>query len=240
MAERHRLRDLQVGEAGHDRLGMLVRRRRPARAAARGHSSIASSQALRTHSGSRSRPGRCASAPCAAAPQPGRSARSSRCSTVMWMSSSSTRSGTPSRSNSSAIWSRPFRIALGILGRNDALVAEHRGMRLRGRDILAPQPLVEADRRVDPRHQVRRGAAKTAAPGLLAGRLVGHVRGVATRAGGGQTASLILVIAPSWESCYGLRCRDSDAFDEPVSARPIGPRLGAGPAGRHPAVGSAQ
>ena len=53
-------------------------------------------------------------------------------------------------------------------------VAQHRRMRLRSGDVLPPQPLVEADRSVDPRHQVRRGAAEAAAPRLLDRRLIGH------------------------------------------------------------------
>ena len=50
---------------------------------------------------------------------------------------------------------------------DDALVAQHRGMRLGRGDILAPQPLVEADRGVDARHQLVRSAPEPAAPCAL-------------------------------------------------------------------------
>ncbi len=47
---------------------------------------------------------------------------------------------------------------------DDALGLQHRDMGERGGDVLAPQPLVEADRRVDLAHQRRRPGGEPAAP----------------------------------------------------------------------------
>ena len=75
MAERDRLRGLQMGEARHHGAGMLQRALRPARAGTR-PAPRRSRRWCRGHrAGNRSRPGRCASARCAAARRPGRSAR---------------------------------------------------------------------------------------------------------------------------------------------------------------------
>src|SRR5579884_3737190 len=57
---------------------------------------------------------------------------------------------------------------------DDLLIAEHRRMRLRGRDVLPPQSLVERDRRIDPRHQLGRVAPEPSAPGALRWRFVSH------------------------------------------------------------------
>ena len=50
---------------------------------------------------------------------------------------------------------------------DDPLLAEHGSMRLRSRDVLAPQALVESDRRVDARHQLVRLGFEPAAPRAL-------------------------------------------------------------------------
>ena len=96
------------------------------------------------------------------------------------------RSGTPSRSIFGGDLVEPFEDRGGISVADDALIAEHRGMRFRGRDILAPQPLVEADRGVDALHQLVRLRPEAAAPGSLCGRFVGHRRAGATRRKQGQ------------------------------------------------------
>ena len=54
------------------------------------------------------------------------------------------------------------RVALG--GAQDADLGEHRGVRLRPRDVLSVQPLVEADRRINLLHERRRAAPEMAAP----------------------------------------------------------------------------
>ena len=131
--------------------------------------------------GSRSRPGRCASARCAAARRRRRSARPSRCSTVMWMSSSSA----PRARRRAHIRRRSGRAPRGSPRHrhaDDALIAKHRRMRLRRGDVLAPQPLVEGDRGVDSLHELGRLRPEAAAPGSLCGRFLGHRRAGATRA----------------------------------------------------------
>ena len=55
----------------------------------------------------------------------------------------------------------------GVRFGDDPLLAQHRRMRLRRRNVLPPQALVEADRRVDARHQLVRSAPEPAAPGAL-------------------------------------------------------------------------
>ena len=52
----------------------------------------------------------------------------------------------------------------GILGGDDALFAQHGDMGERGADILPPEALVEADRGVDLAHDGRRAAGEAAAP----------------------------------------------------------------------------
>ena len=55
---------------------------------------------------------------------------------------------------------------------DDPLGLEHRDMGERGGDVLAPQPLVEADRGVDLAHQRRRPAGEAAAPHQVAAGFV--------------------------------------------------------------------
>ena len=66
----------------------------------------------------------------------------------------------------------------GIALRDDALIAEHGRMGFRGRNILAPQSFVEADRGVDSHHQLVRLRLEAPAPGPLGIVLVGHRRAV--------------------------------------------------------------
>ena len=93
MAERHRLRALQMREAGHDAVGMLLGavEQRVLQRGQRRHRPDRSRRA--PTAGNRSRPDRCGCARCAAARRPGRSARRSRASVCMWMSSSARSSG---------------------------------------------------------------------------------------------------------------------------------------------------
>ena len=75
VAERHRLGRLEMGEARHDARGMLLGARHQ-RALQRGQALRRRRRSRRApRAGNRSRPGRCASGRCAAAPPPGRSAR---------------------------------------------------------------------------------------------------------------------------------------------------------------------
>ena len=88
MAEGHRLRGLQMREARHHGVGML-QRLLGERALIVGERRVDRRRSRRApRAGSRSRPGRCASARCAAARPPGRSARRAALSTFIWMSSS--------------------------------------------------------------------------------------------------------------------------------------------------------
>ena len=140
VAEGHRLGRLQVGEARHQgvgvRLGLgeegALQRldlRRPCgrrRRAPRG--------------GNRAPPGRCASGRCAAARPPGRSARASRASTFMWMSSNSSRNGKVPAADLGLDACRgppgsPRRRRL----RSRPTLCQHRGVRARAREVLARQ-----------------------------------------------------------------------------------------------------
>ena len=55
----------------------------------------------------------------------------------------------------------------GILGREDALTGEHRGVGAAGGDILAPQSLVDRDRGIYLAHHRGRAARKPPAPHLI-------------------------------------------------------------------------
>ena len=61
----------------------------------------------------------------------------------------------------------------GILDRHDALFRQHRDMRLRSGDILTPHPLVEGDRGVNLAHYRSRAFGKSAAPHRIG---TAHVR----------------------------------------------------------------
>ncbi len=98
MAERHRLRDLQVREAGHDRVGVLLGQV-DERAAQRGRAAPAGRRSRRAATAARRwRSGRCASAPvCRRLPASPTSAVSRR-SMLRWTSSwSSDHANVPSR-----------------------------------------------------------------------------------------------------------------------------------------------
>ena len=56
-----------------------------------------------------------------------------------------------------------------IFGRNDALLAQHGDMRAAALDVLAPQPFVDADGGVDFLHDRRRAGAEAAAPQAICG-----------------------------------------------------------------------
>src|SRR5262249_10096602 len=76
------------------------------------------------------------------------------------------------------------RIAVGLT--EDALAHQHGGMGPAAGDVLAPEAAVDADGGVDPLHDLRRAAGKTAAPhAILGGTLVG--RWSPDRALGGRT-----------------------------------------------------
>ena len=153
VAERHRLRGLQVGEAGHDAVGMLAGAGRPARAAARRARHRPGRSRRAPTAGSRSRPGRCGCARCGAARRPGRSARPAG---SRW-SCGCPRAPSPRARRRARIRRRPASspasIAVGILARDDALRAPSIATcaLLRG-DVLPPQRLVERDRGVDLAH----------------------------------------------------------------------------------------
>jgi hypothetical protein len=73
---------------------------------------------------------------------------------------------------------QPGQDRLGIRSGDDALIAQHRRMRARARQILAPQPRIDIDRGVDLAHDRRRPAAETAAPHAAARFvLLAHRRG---------------------------------------------------------------
>ena len=56
-----------------------------------------------------------------------------------------------------------------ILGRNNALLAQHGDMRAAALDVLAPQAFVDADGGVDFLHDRRRAGAEAAAPQAVCG-----------------------------------------------------------------------
>ena len=117
MAEGDRLRGLQMREARHHGRGMLQRllgERALVGARAR-RRSRRSRRAPRA--GSRSRPGRCASARCAAARPPAPISSASRASTFMWMSSSARVNVNLPASISDRIVSRPRAILRRIVAR---------------------------------------------------------------------------------------------------------------------------
>ena len=121
VAERDRLRGLQMGEAGHDRCRHARRR---ASTSARCSACEPGDRPARSHraptAGSRSRPGRCGCARCGAGRRPAPISSASRLSVVMWMSSRSQSSGTPSASYSAATAVEPADDRSRVLGRNDA------------------------------------------------------------------------------------------------------------------------
>ena len=54
--------------------------------------------------------------------------------------------------------------ALVVGARDDALAGEHRGMGLGRRDVLPVEPVVEADRGIDPAHHIGRSRREASAP----------------------------------------------------------------------------
>ena len=89
MAERDRLRDLQMREAGHDRVGVLLREI-DERAAQRDAAARSARRSRRAATGGRrSRPGRCASAPVCRRLPASPTSSVSRCSMLRWTSSRS-------------------------------------------------------------------------------------------------------------------------------------------------------
>ena len=56
-----------------------------------------------------------------------------------------------------------------VFGRNDALLAQHGDMRTAALDVLAPQAFVDADGGVDFLHDCRRAGAEAAAPQAVGG-----------------------------------------------------------------------
>ena len=151
MTERHRLRDLQMREAGHHRrrlcFSACVDQRRLQRHASGG-------RAGRSHrastAGNRSRPDRCASARCAAARPAAPISSASRASILRWMSSCSMRNGNFPLSISRRIRSRPRAIAAPS-SREMMRRDQHRAMRLRAGDVFGIKALVEIDRGIDRR-----------------------------------------------------------------------------------------
>src|SRR5262249_27847011 len=64
-------------------------------------------------------------------------------------------------------------LAVGLT--EDALANQHGGVGPAAGDVLAPEAAVDADRGVDPLHDLRRAAGETAAPhAILRGTLVGR------------------------------------------------------------------
>ena len=170
VAPGHRLRPLQVGEAGHHRPGPRLGLRHP-----RPHQHR---QPLdrrvawpRTQSRSRSPPGRCA--PRGVQP-PGRRPISSRSrlSTFMWMSSSARRTRSPPASISDKTVSRPSRSPPRRYQRDAGAPSMRRG---RGSPRCRPgEPPVEVDRGVDRLHDRVGPAGEASSPHRIGTRLVGH------------------------------------------------------------------
>ncbi len=163
MAERHRLRDLEMGEAGHDRRRMLagarhqrhLQRRQPR---AHGIHRVAHPQA-----------------------EIGRHLIVARARGVEPAGGGTDQLGQPAfhrhvdileaqilgRAGGFIFAGDPLQPGIDrgdILLADDALPAEHRGMRAAAGDVLPPQPFVERDRGVDFAHDGARPVGETPAP----------------------------------------------------------------------------
>ena len=148
MAERDRLRDLQMREARHDRRGVRARRGRAARGAARRAARADVVDRARAATAARRwRPGRCASAPvCSRLPASPTSAVS-RFSMLRCTSSRSRDHANSPRSISSRDRRQAALDRGEIGGRQDADRGQHARVRERARDVDVGQPPVEVDRR---------------------------------------------------------------------------------------------
>jgi hypothetical protein len=161
MAQSHRLRGLQMGEARHHAVRMFpgARDQRPAAPSA----PLPPRRSRRAPTaGSRSPPDRCGCARCAACPPPGRSAPQGAIRSPCGCPRGPVRSGTPFASYSSRP-GQPLRDRRASSPRR-CPAPQHRDMRLRSGDVLAPQALVERDRGVYLAHDRRRPFGEAPAP----------------------------------------------------------------------------
>ena len=175
MAEAHRLRHLQVGEAGHDRLGVLRRRARPARAAAAPSSArdrvdlVAQPQA---HVGRDLVVARAAGVQAlAGVADELRQARLDVQVHVLEVELPLELAGFDLLGDL-----RQAALDRGeVVGRDDALRGEHLGVRQAAVDVGAPQALVEADARGVALDQLAHRLGEQRRPGL--GFLLELIRG---------------------------------------------------------------
>ena len=166
MAERHRLRDLQMGEAGHHCLGMFV-------GAFDQHALQCSDRIDRFVAGianPQAGVGRDLIVARSGGVQPSRRFADQLAQAMLHRHVDVLEVDALGNAVT-LIFSRdlvqPFEHCGRVGLRNDALFAEHRRMRLGRGYILAPQALVEADRSVDARHQRVRSAPEPATPSAL-------------------------------------------------------------------------
>ena len=186
VAERHRLRDLQMGEARHDRVGMLL-------GALDQHALQAADRIGRLVAGiahPKAEVGRDLVVARARGVQPPGRFADQLAEAVLdghvdVLELGALGNTVPLIFAGDDVEPLEDRRRVGLA--DDPLVAKHRRMRLRGRDVLAPQALVEADRGVDLAHQRRRRVAETPAPGPLRWRLLAHAEALPRQAAGGQT-----------------------------------------------------
>ncbi len=176
MTEGDGLSDLQMGEAGHDGLGLALGEIQQGRleGARWPRGSGRSPRAARAER--RSRPDRCASARCAA------SCRHRRCcsvradSTFMWTSSSGIDHSKAPASIRSRTASSPDDDGIALRVAQDALTGQHGGMGDRALDVVAIEPSVEVDRGGEGLDEGIGGRIEAPGPGLGGRAWLVHLR----------------------------------------------------------------
>ena len=145
VGERHRLRHLQVREAGQDRVGVLIGQRRPVPAAGRRAGRRASRSRRAATGARRSRPGRCANGRCAGACP----ASPTRCDEArLDVEVHVLEIDAPVEAAAFDLFGDLRQAAPDgreVGRRDDVAVGEHRRVRQAAGDVGAPESMVEAD-----------------------------------------------------------------------------------------------